>query len=103
MFGSSLPRVVWVLFQLSVLAYAKWCPTHIVLCFLFLFSFSSSCVRYFASFTGLSIVGSLFGNLLRLSKTKRDDFYFAIINVSHLEINIPIALAYGVNIVQLVR
>ena len=72
-------------------------------CVVFLFSFSSSSVRYFASLTGLSIVGSLFGNLLRLSKTKRDDFYFAIINVSHLEINIPTALAYGVNIVQLIR
>jgi hypothetical protein len=32
--------------------FAYLCPTHIVLCFLFLFS--SSCVPYLASFSGLS-------------------------------------------------
>jgi hypothetical protein len=36
-------------------------------------------------------------------KSKRDDFNVAIINVSHLDSNIPIVLAYGVNIVQLIR
>ena len=65
--------------------------------------FGSSCVRYIASFTGLSIFGSLFGNLLRLFRSKRDDLNFAIINVSHLDSHIPTAIAYGVNIVQLIR
>jgi len=72
-------------------------------CVVFLFWFSSSCVRYIASFTGLSIFGSLFGNLLRLFKTKWDDFNFAIINVSHCNSNIPTALAYWINILQLIR
>ena len=48
MFGSSLPtvgcRMVHVLFKLFVFVCAYWCPTHIVLCFLF--CFSSSCVLY---------------------------------------------------------
>jgi hypothetical protein len=85
---------VWFVFTSSCLCLISVisCCLHKVVsntyCVVFLFSFSSSSVRYFASLTGLSIVGSLFGNLLRLSKTKRDDFYFAIINVSHLEINI---------------
>jgi hypothetical protein len=68
-----------------------------------LFSFYSSCVRYFASLTGLSIFCSLFGNLLRLFMTKRDDFNLAIINVSHLYSNMPTSLEYGANIVQLIR
>jgi hypothetical protein len=72
-------------------------------CVVFLFSFSSSCIRYIASLTGLSIFGSLFSNLLRLFKIKRDDFNFAIINVSHLDSNIPTALAYEVNIAQFMR
>ena len=71
-------------------------------CVVFLPSVYSSWVRYIASVTGLSIVGSIYGNLLRLFKTKRDDLNFAIINVSHLDNNIPAALAYGVNIVQLI-
>jgi len=41
MFGSSLPAVVWriahVLFALFVLICVQWCPTHIVLCFCFVF------------------------------------------------------------------
>ena len=41
MFGSSLPPVVCrrahVLFTLYVFACAQWCPTHIVLCFCFVF------------------------------------------------------------------
>ena len=69
----------------------------------FLFSFYSSCVRYVARFTELFIVGSLFVNIILLYKKKRDDFNFAIINVSHLDSNIPNALAYGINIVQLIR
>ena len=40
MFGSSLPPVV--LSMLFVFDCIKWCPTHIVLCFV-LFCFSSSC------------------------------------------------------------
>ena len=36
-------------------------------------------------------------------KTKREDFNFVIINVSHLDSNIPTILAYGVDIVQLIR
>jgi hypothetical protein len=72
-------------------------------CVVFCFDFLSSCVRYIASFTGLSIFCPLFGNLLRLFKSKRDDFNVAIINVSHLDSNIPIVISYGVNIVQLIR
>ena len=40
-FGTSLPPVVCrgvhVFFTLFVFAYVKWCPTHIVLCFCFVF------------------------------------------------------------------
>ena len=39
----------------------EWCPTHIVLCFLF--CFSSSCVPYVGSFSGLSIRDCPFGIL----------------------------------------
>jgi len=35
--------------------------------------------------------------------TKRDGFNLAIINVSHLYSNMPTSLAYGANIVQLIR
>ena len=45
-FGSSLPPIVCrrahVLFPICVLVRVKWCPTHIVFCFLFVFFFSSS-------------------------------------------------------------
>ena len=55
MFGSSLPPVVCrmshLLFTLFVIVCALWCPTHIVLCFRSVFS--SSCVLYIASFSGL--------------------------------------------------
>ena len=41
MFGSSLPPVVCrmahVLFTLFMFVYLQWCPTHIVLCFCFVF------------------------------------------------------------------
>ena len=41
MFGSSVPSVVCrrthVLFTLFVFVYVLWCPTHIVLCFYFVF------------------------------------------------------------------
>ena len=47
-------RRVHVLFTLFVFVCIKWCPTHIVLCFYFVFV-SSSCVPYVASFSGLSI------------------------------------------------
>ena len=54
---SSFPPVVCrmahILFTLFVLVYVYWRPTHIVLCFLC--CFSSSCVQYVASFSGLSI------------------------------------------------
>ena len=57
MFGSSLPPVVCgrahILFSSVVFVLAKWCPTHIVLCFLL--CSSSPCVSYVASFPGLSI------------------------------------------------
>jgi hypothetical protein len=57
MFGSSLPPVVCrrthVFFTLFVFACVMWCPTHIVLCFVL---FSSSCVHYVVSFSGLTIV-----------------------------------------------
>jgi hypothetical protein len=39
----------------------RWCPTHIVLWF-----FSSSCVPYVASFSGLSMFESFIGILQRL-------------------------------------
>jgi len=46
MFGSSWPPVVYmrahVLFTLFVFVYVLWCPTHMLLCFLFYLS--SSCV-----------------------------------------------------------
>jgi len=68
MFGSSLPPVVCrsahVLFTLFVFVCVEWCPTHMVFCFLF--CFSSSCVPYCASFSGLSIFYCPFGILLRL-------------------------------------
>jgi hypothetical protein len=67
MFGSSLSPVVCrrmhVLFTSFVFVYVKCCPTHIVLCFFFIFlrlvypmlpvslCFSSSCVSYVASFS----------------------------------------------------
>jgi len=44
-----------------------WCPTHIVLCFYFVF-FSSFCVPYVDSFSGLSIFDCPFGILKRLFK-----------------------------------
>ena len=40
-------------FTLFVFACVMWCPTHIVLCFVL---FSSSCVHYVVSFSGLIIV-----------------------------------------------
>ena len=55
MFSSSLSTVVCrrviLLIGLFVFLCLLWCPTHIVLCFCFVFS--SSCVP---SFSGLSIV-----------------------------------------------
>ena len=71
-------------------------------CCVFVFIVFVWCTVY-CQFSGLCIVGSLFGNLLRLFKTKRDDFNFAIINVANLDSKIPPALACGVNIVQLIR
>ena len=63
MFGSSLPPVFCrganVLFTLFVFACVWWCPTHIVLCS----CFSSSCVPYVASFSGLSNFDCHFGIL----------------------------------------
>ena len=54
-FGSSLPPVVcrraYVLFTIVVLVRVKWCPTHIVFCFLFVFLFF-----VVVSFFGLSIL-----------------------------------------------
>ena len=65
MFGSSLLPVVCrrvhVLFTLFVFVYVWWCPTHIVLCFLF--CLSSSCVLYVASFSGFSFLDCPFGIL----------------------------------------
>jgi hypothetical protein len=55
-FTSSCCRVAHVLFTLFVFVcvHVYWCPTHIVLCFLFYLS--SSCVHYVASFSGMSIL-----------------------------------------------
>ena len=51
--SSSLPPVVCkrahVLLTLFVFDSTQWCPTHIVMCF----CFSSSCVPYVASLSGL--------------------------------------------------
>jgi hypothetical protein len=47
---TTLPHV---LFTLCVFVYVEWCPTHIVLCFLF--RLSSSCVPNIASYFELSI------------------------------------------------
>ena len=68
MFGSSLPTVVCrrlhVFFTLFVFVCELWCPTHIVLCFLFCLSWS--CVPNVASFSGFSMLNCPFGFLLRL-------------------------------------
>ena len=45
-------RRVHVSFTLFLYVYVKWCPTH---CVMLLFSLSSSCVSYVASFSGLFI------------------------------------------------
>ena len=45
-----------------VFACVMWCPPHIV----FLLCFSSPCVPYDVSFSGLSFFDCLFGILLRL-------------------------------------
>ena len=62
MFGSCLPLVVCrrahVLFTLFVLVCVQWCPTHIMLCFCFVFL---RLVTYVASLSGLSICDSPFG------------------------------------------
>ena len=50
-----------VLFTLFALVCAEWYPTHVVLCF------SSSCVPYVDSFSGLSIFDCPFGILYGLS------------------------------------
>ena len=65
-FVSSLPPVVCmmshVLFTLFVFVCAEWCPTHIALCFCFVFLR----LIYVASFSGLSIFYYPFGILYRL-------------------------------------
>jgi hypothetical protein len=48
------------LIYVLVFVWVEWCPTHIVLCFC---CFSSSCVPYVASFSGLSIFDCPFGIL----------------------------------------
>ena len=50
-----------VLFTLFVFIYVQWCPIHVV----FLFCFSSSCLLYVASFSGLSFFDypSVFSNI----------------------------------------
>ena len=60
-----------VLFASIVFVWAKWCPTHIVLCVLL--CSSSPCASYVASFPGLSICDcpSLFFNVY-LGKCKYD-------------------------------
>jgi len=68
MFGSFSPQIVCMkahaLFTLFVFVCAYRCPTHIVLCCA-LFCFSSSCVPYVTSFSGLSILisPSVFSNV----------------------------------------
>ena len=60
-FCSSLPpevcRRVHVLFMLFVFACVQWCPTHVVLCFCFVF------LHLVAIFSGLSIFDCPFGIL----------------------------------------
>ena len=67
MYGLASPVVVYmrprVLFTFFVFACAELCPTHIVLCFCFVCLRHVSCVPYFASFSGLSIIDCLFGFL----------------------------------------
>jgi hypothetical protein len=85
MFGSSLPLVVcgWahVLFASVVFVWAKWCPTHIVLCFLL--CSSSPCVSYVVSFPALSICDcpALFFNVY-LGKCKYDHHTWIISAIS---------------------
>jgi hypothetical protein len=43
------------------------------------------------------------GNLVCLFKSKKDYFNVVIINLSNLHSNMPTDLAYGVNIIQLIR
>ena len=86
MFGSCLPPLVYgrahALFTLFVIAYVYWCPTHIVLCFLFV------CIRLMYPMVPLSldcsffIATSVFSNVYGLWFTKCDKrlkiFDFAI-------------------------
>jgi len=67
-------------------------------CVVFFFRFSWFCVRFIASFTGLSILCSHFRSRLRLFKTKRDDFNYGIMHLPHFDSNISTAFAYAVNI-----
>ena len=53
MFGSSLPPFMCALFMLFVFVCAQWCTACVVLCF------SSYCVPYVASFSGLSFFFAL--------------------------------------------
>jgi hypothetical protein len=64
-FTSSCLYGVHVFLTLCVCACAKWCPTHIVLCFS-VFVCLVFCVPYVASFSGLSIIYCSFGILWRL-------------------------------------
>ena len=64
-FGSFLPPIVrmrtHVVFTLFLFVCIWWCPTHVVLVL-----FYSSCVPFFARFSGLTFLDCPFGILLRL-------------------------------------
>ena len=78
-FSSSLPPVqcrrVHVLFTLFVFACVQWCPTHIVLCFCFVFS--SCCVPYVVSVSGLSIL--VFSNVYLIKNIIRSIIIIVIV------------------------
>jgi hypothetical protein len=69
-------------------------------CVVFFFRFSWFWVRYIASCAGLSIFCSLYCSRLLLLKTKRDDFNYVIMHLSHLNSNISTAFAYAVKILR---
>jgi len=60
MFGSSLPQIVCLIYIICVCLHIVVSSTY---CVMFLFCFSSSCVPYVASFSGLSFFDCPFGIL----------------------------------------
>ena len=102
MFGSLLPPVVCRrahVFFYVICVYLRVVVSN-TYCVVFFFRFSWFWVRYIASCAGLSIFCSLYCSRLLLLKTKRDDFNYVIMHLSHLNSNISTAFAYAVKILR---